>query len=326
MKRKQLLALLPLVLAGGMSATQSMGAGQMVGRNDAKSVFSTLNATLSKLYPIERWTISTTPDRLHPFAPRFCWEFFRPTPEDLGRLGEAIQKYTGNVSWLFGPPSGSAICLVAAKRDARGFVGYPPSGKSETRFVGGNAGQIVVTEEFIDEAIADVPSLCSYLERHLGLESLPPKSFDPQLTAPHDPPSPESDPVDFVERGTHTAWIVYEDRAGLVAINEVGPRQRKMLHFSVTQSEWRSIGAEISVRASIVGSANSSDTAPFPLLASIQESESSYFRETEIEALKRECLQVRVGSTNLAIRGLDKLILLCNWASRMRGDLLLRAP
>jgi hypothetical protein len=306
-------------VARGMSATQPSGAPQ-VEKVDAISVSSQLKTTLSKLYPIERWTMSTKADAGYPFAPRFCWEFFRADSETLDRLSKAIRNYSGVVGWVFGPPlTNNGTCLVAAKRGVDEFVGYPPLNRAMEQPSG-------PTEEFIDQALSDIPNLCSHLERYLGLEQLPAKSFDPGLIAPPDPPSLDSVSIDFVERGMHVAWIVY---GGSVENREGGgpsSSDRRMLHFSVTTKEWREIEAEI-LQGIPANRAARSASNSFPLLSRIEESESVYFRGTEVAALRQECLRARATAlTPLAIRGLDKLILLCNWAKHGAGDLLLRAP
>ena len=141
--------------------------------------------------------MSTKADAGYPFAPRFWWEFFRADSETLDRLSKAIRNYSGVVGWVFGPPlTNNGTCLVAAKRGVDEFVGYPPLNRAMEQPSG-------PTEEFIDQALSDIPNLCSHLERYLGLEQLPAKSFDPGLIAPRDPPSLDSVPVDFVERGMH---------------------------------------------------------------------------------------------------------------------------
>jgi hypothetical protein len=300
----------------------------MLQKANADRAFSLLKTTLSKLYPVEHWTMSTTADAVYPFAPRFCWAFFRADPEMLGRLAEALRNYKGSMSWVFGPAPANTLCLVAAEPGSNQFVGYPPVSRSGALSAKEGAEQLSgPTEEFIDQAVTDVPYLCFYLEQCLGLEQLPPKSFDPQLIAPLDPPSVESAPFDFVERGMHVAWIVYgvttESREG----KGNGPFDRRMLHFSVTAEEWRRIDADTLDETYRPSGVTRSETGSFPFLAKIQEHESAYFRGVEVEALRQECLRARARtSTPLAIRGLDKLILLCSWAQHTAGDILLRAP
>ena len=284
-------------------------------RADATTAFSPLKTTLAKLYPIEHSTISTIPSAVQPFAPRFCWEFFRPTPGSLTRFAEALRSYEGGIRWLFGPPEGSATCLVAVRSDISHFVGYPPMDQPNiVPTITSDERQPQAAEEFINQALADVPNLCSHLERYLGLERLSPQPFDPNLIAPKDPPSSEAVPVDFVERGMHAVWIV--SASG----------DRRLLHFSVREMEWRSIRAYIEHSpANEVPERKFAEV--FPLLSTIDETESTYFRGAEVESLKRECLRLRARATDtLAIRGLDKLIMMCIWADHLSGDIFLQAP
>ena len=294
---------------------------------DAISGFSQLKTTLSKLYPIEDWTVSTRADAMHPFAPGFCWRFFRADPEILARLGEALRNYDGSISWVFGPSSADATCLVAAKRGSGQFVGYPPMSRPEASLLKETAEQESrPSKEFMDQALADIPSLCSHLERYLRLEGVSAKSFDSRLIAPHDPPSLETAPFDFVERGMHVAWIVDNGSDGQEG-TAAGSSVRRMLHFSVTEDEWRRIQAKILDNTPPAGAVTGTETDLFPLLSRIELSESAYFRRAEVELLRKDCLQARARtSDSLTIRGLDKLILICNWADHMAGDILLRAP
>jgi hypothetical protein len=113
---------------------------------DAISVFSRLKTTLSKLYPIEDWTMSTKANAGYPFAPRFGWDFFRPDPETPDRLSQAIRNYSGAISWIWGPPLTDGTSPLAAKRGVDGFVGDPPLN-------GAPVQPSVPTEEFIDQAL-----------------------------------------------------------------------------------------------------------------------------------------------------------------------------
>ena len=319
---RRVVSILLLVLGQSIGATRLSVAEQMAQKADPISVFSQLKTTLSKLYPIEHWTISTTADAINPFAPRFCWKFFRPDPEMLARLGEGIRSYKGNVNWVLGPPASNApICLVAARRNRNQFAGYPPISRPEV--FSSNVGmelESIPTQELIDQALADVSNLCSHLERYLKLEGMPAKSFDSRLAAPHDPPSPESPPIDFVERGMHVAWIVQQG-------TNASSGDKRMLHFSVAEDEWRRIHDDILVDTSAVSAATRTEADSFPLLSRIEESESAYFRRAEVELLRQECLRARARtSDSLAIRGIDKLILICDWANHMAGEILLRAP
>jgi hypothetical protein len=277
--------------------------------------FSQLRTTLSKLYPIEHWTVSTAVDPTQPYAPRFCWDFFRADPETLSRLGEALRNYEGSVSWVFWPShSANATCLVAVQRGAGQFTAYPPINTLEDFSL--MESPPLATEEFVDKAVAGLLGLCTHLERYLGLERSVSKSFDSRLVAPTDPPM-ESALPDFVERGTHVAWIVYAGAEGGTGDKATGPNNRRRLHFGVNANEWRSIYTEVLDKAS----------ASFPLLAGIQDGDSIYFRGPKVQALRQECLRARAStSTPLTIRGLDKLILLCNWVQQLGGDLFLAEP
>jgi hypothetical protein len=319
---RRVVPLIVLVLAQSVAVTQVMEAEKMMQNQKDDDIYaiSQLKTTLSKLYPIEHWAASATPDLRNPFAPRFCWKFFRPDPDMLVRLGEVIRSYRGAVNWAFAAPEGNTpLCLVAAKPGSGQYAGYPPLNP-----LGGPLTKMEVepmaTQDLIARALADIPNLCSHLERHLKLEDMPAKSFDPGLLAPPTAPSLETAPIDFVERGMHVAWIVRPDTTA-------GPGARRMLHFSVTDDEWRRIRAEMLNISSGLSATPRTESEVFPLLSRIEEFESVYFRRSEVGSLRDECLRARAStSDSLAIRGLDKLVLICNWAERVNGEILLSGP
>jgi len=126
---RRVIPLIVLMLAQSIAVTQVMEAEKMIQNQKDDDIYSIsqLKTTLSKLYPIEHWAASSTPDLRNPFAPRFCWKFFRPHPDDLARFGEVIRSYRGAVNWAFGAPEGNtAFCLVAAKPGRDQFAGYSP--------------------------------------------------------------------------------------------------------------------------------------------------------------------------------------------------------
>jgi hypothetical protein len=285
----------------------------------AASVFSPLKTVLSKVSPIESWKVSLTPTGPFESAPSIWWSFFRPEPEMLGRLSRAVDDYHGDVTWMLAPAGeGSGYYLVATRRKTSPFVGYPPIALDQEVIARRQPQR--VSREFLDAALADVPKLGSYLDRVLGLSAIRPKEFEARMIAPPEPPSLSEMPADFVERGVHTARIVGRQGAGQPADTT------RMLHFSVTLDEW------LGIHTDVFGAQQKSATLPakaalFPLLFEIEEFDGAYFKGTEVEAFRKECVAARANVSNpVTIRGLDKLILMCNWAIHMGGDLSLDAP
>ena len=319
-----------ILFAQTLGSAWRLTGGQVERSSNITSAFSQLKAILSRLYPVEHWTVSIAADAVHPLVPRFCWEFFRADPDSLSRLGNSLRNYKGNVSWVIGPPSGSAMCIVAMRHGANGFVGYPPiAGPEDLRASVEARPPFEPSADFIDRAVADIPSLCSYLEQELGLKGLAEKLFDPRLVAPPEPPSSRATPFDFVEPGMHVAWIV-KSGSTEEQEHEISPSNEKyMLHFGVREAEWRKIHTEILDRSFPLGdpTGRRAEPASFPLLSRIEETESVYFPRAEVEELRQECLRARSSTSDaLAIRGLDKLIFLCAWARSDHADILLRAP
>jgi hypothetical protein len=192
----------------------------MAERADADEAFSQIRTTLSKLCAIEVWTASTATDPLHPFAPRFCWEFFRADPDTLANLGRSLNSYKGGVAWVFGPSDIDGTCLVAAQHGRGQLVGYPPI---TANFPSSTQLLAPADAEFIERAVADIASLCA--QKYLGLEHAATKVFDPGLAAPADPPSPTTPAVDFVERGVHVHGLFRTTQQTDVCSTSASPRR-----------------------------------------------------------------------------------------------------
>ncbi len=234
----------------------------------------------------------------------------------LVRLDRALHNYKGRVSWMRGLSSESTpICLVAVRGDSsREVTGYPLLDASQIcSLLAGLGGKQVPlsSEEFINQAVDDVPNLTAYLEQSLELKDVPTKELKP---AAEYPPSPDDEPIDFVEPGMHVVWIIQKDAQG-------ESTERRFLHFDVTENEWRGI------RTTFLGlTSTSTDTSQFPLLSKIDPHDGAYFKRADVSLLRREILLVRSATRDtLTINGLDKLILICNWADHMSGDILFRA-
>jgi hypothetical protein len=233
----------------------------------------------------------------------------------LVRLDRAFQNYKGRVSWIRGLSSESTpICLLAVRGDSgRDVTGYPLLDANQIgSLLAGLGGKQVPlpSEEFINQAVDDVANLTAYVEQYLELKDVPAKELKPADY----PPSPDDESIDFVEHGMHVVWIIQKDAQG-------ESTERRFLHFGVTENEWNVI------RTTFLGlTSTSAGTSQFPLLSKIDPHDGAYFKRADVSSLRREILLVRSATRDiLTMNGLDKLILICNWADHMSADILFRA-
>lgn len=231
-------------------------------------------------------------------------------------LDRALQNYKGRVSWIRGLSSDSTpICLVAVRGDnSRGVTGYPllDANQIASLLAGQGVTQVPLPSvEFINQAVDDVPSLTAYLEQFLDLKDAPTKELKPSAEYP---PSPDDEPIDFVEPGMHVVWIIQKDAQG-------ESTERRFLHFDVTENEWRAIRTTV-----LEITSTSTGSSQFLSLSKIDPHDGAYFKRAEVSSLRTEILLVRSATRDtLTINGLDKLILICNWADHMSADILFRA-
>jgi hypothetical protein len=264
--------------------------------------FEILDSTLGKIYSIEKSHVTVTPNPGDPRIPRYCWVFYRPESVAYKRIREAVESYHAAVQWIYYGSDGES-CIAAWNQKH-----LSPS----------------ESVQFVEEALSDVPALSEHIEKARGLEARMPNRMNSNFDAP---PS-ESETPDFSEPGTHVVWIV-QNPVQFAKGQHVESADAKRLHFGVNDKEWAAIHSDVFRWAANVPITEQDDTESrnFPMLASIAEYESATFDSTEIEELRRECLRARAAASKRdAILGLDKLMLMCNWARKLNRGLYLMGP
>lgn len=268
--------------------------------------FEPLRSTLSKIYPIEKFSSVLTPDASGQQVPRFCWNFYRPDSYASESLRDAIKSYSGEVHWFYYGSAGQT-CIASSNAD-----------------VSERGGARAAAESFVAKAVADVPGLCRHIESVLNLENAQEKTLNEDLRFP--PPATEV--IDFSEPGTHVVWIVASPDEFAVAPH-LESSDAKRLHFGVIESEWQAIYAQVFgwEPNRHIAEPEKTEAREFPVLSSIPEFESWTLESTKIEALREECFHARRKTSSPdAIRGLDKLILICNWARLKNQGIYLVGP
>ncbi|MGA8144058.1 MAG: hypothetical protein WB987_09245 [Candidatus Acidiferrales bacterium] len=280
-----------------------------------------LYKTLNKVFIIEFHSEVLDADEQSPFVPRLCWKAFRPDVSDVMRKKQAFDSYRGVVRWFMYAAPGGLTCLTARNlaQGAPLWVGYAPTDGYAAELLDKNRTENFhpPTKAFIEKALLDIPNLCSYLVRTLGLENATPKRFDHDF---RQPPS-KSEVVDFLEPGyIHNVWVARDPDLFAAGRHEESSTA-KLLHFSLTSDELTAING-------LVLRYSKTDARDYSLLSRVLQVGSGFsFQQSEIEALRAECLRARIDTTQMdAIRGLDKVILICNWASKFGWGLYFHAP
>jgi hypothetical protein len=284
-----------------------------------RNVFAPLETVLAKMHPIESLA-GALPKRDDATPPRFCWSFFRPSPDSYERVEEAVRSFKGHLKWNVISVGGQR-CIVPLKD--RGVVGYPPV---EIPLSGAGKNKIEWDNELVSRATRDLVALAQHVEQKLSLESLSPQPFEPSNVSPSMPAFTRDQVIDFEEPGMHVIWLAEEPREFAARPPKQKSATGKMLHFGVTFEEWREIHNHIAAINS-GESTNNHLSEKYSMLLRIQDYESTAFDRSDIGILLEQSLEARSSiASSLARRGLDKLILTCYWAQTMKSGIYLMGP
>ena len=139
--------------------------------------------------------------------------------------------------------------------------------------------------------------------------------------------------TDFVEPGMHVTWLVNDIEA---FASNPGPTSEhdRILHFGLKYREWLALYFDVlgvgrkwtppvnetaSLADNVVISEFDGDIPNYPMLSRINGMLSdAVFAPDQVDLLRQECLRVKSFATNpVAVRGLEKLIQICDWAKRL---------
>jgi hypothetical protein len=151
---------------------------------------------------------------------------------------------------------------------------------------------------------------------------------------------PEPELEDFHDPGMHVTWLVNDTEAFFQSPGPTSDRDRA-LGFGLTHPEWLALYFDVlgADRAAFDRfAAESAAKGRRCILAEFDEEISGYpmlsringiywdavFERDEVEFLRQECLQVRSSTSNAtALKGLEKLVKICDWAQRLNLSIFL---
>jgi hypothetical protein len=136
----------------------------------------------------------------------------------------------------------------------------------------------------------------------------------------------EAELLDYNDPGMHVTWLVNDTDAFPINPGPTSERDRN-LHFGVNYREWFALYFDVlgvGVKDLLTNGASEvsriaefdEEIPDYPMLSRINGMlYDAVFESTEVDALRTECLRVQSQTTNqLALRGIEKLLRICDWA------------
>jgi hypothetical protein len=261
---------------------------------------------LSKIAPLE-WSdyrespsdVKATHYSVDQF-PNFCFFLFRPSTESYFALVRAVSEYPGAVVWQV---IGNCIAALPAKPT---FYAPIVTGEDRKGLEEAIKNPPKPDPTFIKRAVADIPGLCSYLEKRLNLTDVVPKDFDPALLTREGLAQSRDEYADFYEPGDQPVFLVRDPKT----FRSSADRQR--LGMGVKMHQIGQIFSELKP------SSEDDGLRDFPFLSRLSDiTNSAVYEATEIPSFQSELLRAqRVATEPASIRGLDNLIRITRLAQK----------
>jgi hypothetical protein len=290
---------------------------------------------ISKVAPLEWWSFAASPsdlrredypsDFLFQFTqqntwefPRFCFELFRPKPDDFAALFAAVEEYQGDVTWTM---YDHCIAAFPGKPGKPVFITALPKAEDLKKLEQLLRNPPSADPEFVKRAIADIPRFCDYLEKRLGLIEKPAQDFDPRWLTREGLLASRGQFEDYLEPGS---WAVFlARRPGEYA---KGSRPTSDADRDLGMGIGADANGELlkELGANWEQYDNNGRKGPlvheFPLMSRLNdESEDTVYEPREVAALLAEYWRAQaIVKTPSAIRGLDNLIRIARWAQKLK--------
>lgn len=299
----------PCILIGILG--QSSKAKEMPLASDER-----LKAVLSKIAPLEQWNFSWSSDG----APRVCWKFFRPDPVQYADLIQIVKGFHGKANWdlvdgrCLEPSTGNTA------RAPFDFNQLPTP--QLTHHISINRS----------DALSDLPNLADEIETRLNLARAEHLGFSEFLLTREGLRQSRGPFQDFEDGGQRVAYLIVEPTASEV----LEPKKTDiMLHFEPMGDEMTAIfvdiaGIDVTQKNSRALTEQEAENIEkrFPILWKLSEYyEDSYLSPQEAVVLSGECTALeKIIFAPKALRGLDKLSRIANWAAKKHYAVLFSAP
>jgi len=286
----------------------------------------------SKIAPLEWWNycrLATDldprdfPDRLRyksawnqaSISPVFSFSFFRPRPDAYAKLMELLEDYRGAARWW--------ICdanLSAYKRAPtfRGIIAIS-SEEVKQQWEKEKAELLTPDPDFIQRCVEDIPNLCAFIEKRMGLEGVAPTDFSEEWLTKEGLARCRGEFEDFYDRGTHVPYLARDpDRYA----EDLKPSSEADLPLSIFVSS-PSIETRTGSDSAEIKPATGVSECPLLLEFPAPWDDGTY-QPGQIPGLLAELryVQDRASDPNL-LRSLDNFIRVANWANKRKLGLYL---
>lgn len=296
---------------------------------------------LSKIAPLEWWAFhetiaDVTPDRYRSESsyqsalyntwefPRFCFRLFRPSLESVVALQTAVEKYEGPSNWWF-----HDFDCIGARRTKPTSVGIRMLSQEELSEMGLRTEEALrkhneslrkpPTPAFLEKAIADIPVLCSFIEKQMGLTEKVPEEFDSRWPSAEGLAQSRGEFEDFFEPGLWSVFLTRDPETYVKNYQATSPMDRS-LGMGMSWAQWeelfQELGADLSVRE---GDENTELVHGFPLLSRFDDVTADItYAPNEVGLFLEELRQAQQKVKGLkSIRGLDNLVRIARWAEKL---------
>jgi len=287
---------------------------------------------ISKVAPLEWWSFAGSPANLRredypsDFAfhfaqqntwtfPRFCFELFRPKPDDFAALLAAVNEYQGDVTWVMYDK------CIAAFPGKPTFVTVIPNAEDLKNLEQRLRNPPSADPEFVKRAIADIPRFCDYLEKRLGLIEKPPQDFDPRWLTREGLLASRGQFEDYLERSSWSVFLARRPREYARTSQPTSDADRGLVMGIGTDANdelLKELGANWEQYDK--NGKQGPLVHEFPLISRLyDDTEDTVYEPREVDALLAEYLRAQaIIKSPSAIRGLDNLIRIARWAQKLK--------
>jgi len=288
---------------------------------------------VSKIAPLEWWSFASSTRDIHRedypgdllyaaakqdtwHFPHFCFSFFRPKPEAVSSLLQAVNEYKGDVTW-----SMSDFCITAVPGMPTYFAPMTamPDRQMMEEFL---RNPPKADPEFVRRAMLDAPRFAAYLEERLGLKDKPAVDFDPHWLTQKGLAESRAPFENYVEPGDWSVVLAFKPQE-YARVSEPSSPADRSLSMGISEHQNEILLQELGA----VWQSGEQDDEPltplvpgYPLLARLSDlTEDAYYEANEVDALLAEYLQAQAVVKNpQSIRGLDNLIRIARWAQKLK--------
>lgn len=279
----------------------------------------------SKIAPLEWWSYTNFASDLQPNdfpdaisyksalnaasrSPIFSFSFFRPKPGAHLKLIDLLEGYAGVAYWS---KVDANISAYKRKPTFQGIIAIT-SEEVKQQLEKEDKELLTPDPDFIQRCVEDIPALCAYIEKQLGLEGVAPTDFSEEWLTAEGLAHSRGEFEDFHDRGTHIPYLARDpDRYA----KDFKPTSEADLHLHICVSlpSVEIPGPNYSEIRPATGVSECPLLLGFPMIW-----DDGTYPAEQIPDLLAELRSVQNHATDPALlRALDNFIRVANWANKL---------